>query len=202
MGVGFFYVILFGYVVGLNLTDALRTLSYEEVQDTIWALDKPLFFLWAFSVPIGTLLGVFGAFIYTGINKVYIGLTGLGFVCVVFIMTVLFTRFYMPLLFGIGGSLTLIFFFTIVWLWMKNYETLHNQNKIAAVFQLIGYLFFITATWFLCGEFAPLRFKAFENRDPPSPIEITVFLVLGWLFLFLSHYQSRKTSPPHISSPS
>lgn len=195
LGIGFLYVIIFASLAGLNLMHTLRTHSYEEVQNTIWAMNRPLFLLWAFSVPLGTLLGIIGAFVYTGIKKIYIGLTGFGFLCVVFAMTILFTRFYSPSLFGIGGSLILIFFFLIVWLWMRNYETLNNQEKIAAVFQLIGYLFFITASWFLCGEFGPLRLKAFEGRNPPSPIEIMVYLVLGWLFFFLSHYKSSKAPP-------
>ena len=110
-------------------------------------------------------------------------------------MTIFFTKYYYALFFGIGGSIILIFFFLLVWLWMRDYEALHNQDKTAAVFQLIGYLFFITASWFLCGEFAPLRLKAFVDRNPPSPIEIMVYLVLGWLFFFLSHYKSSKAPP-------
>jgi hypothetical protein len=158
-------------------------------------MDKPLFLLWAFSVPIGTLLGIIGAFVYTGIKKIYIGLTALGFLGIVLPMTMVFTRYYMPSLFGLGGSLILTFFFLTIWLWMRNYEALDHRQKIAAAFQFIGYLFFITASWFLCGEFAPLRLKAFEGRNPPSPIEIMVYLVLGWLFFLISQYQSGRTLP-------
>ena len=69
---------------------------------------------------------------------------------------------------GTGGSLILIIFGLNVWRWMRNFETLVNQQKKAAVFQSIGYLFFFTASWFLCGEFAPLYLKTFEDRNPPS----------------------------------
>ncbi|UCD73555.1 MAG: hypothetical protein JSW01_02645, partial [Candidatus Bathyarchaeota archaeon] len=72
----------------------------------------------------------------------------------------------------------------------KKYDVLNSQERIAASFQLIGYLFLMIATWFLCGETAPLRLLAFAGRSPPNPIEIMVYLILGWLFLFVSHYQS------------
>jgi len=107
-------------------------------------------------------------------------------------MTGVFTRYYAPPLFGIGGGVILIMFPVIVWQWMRTYDTLTNQEKLAAAFQLLGYLFFFAASWFLCGEFAPLRLKAFAERKPPSPIEIMVYLLLGWLFIVLSHYTSRK----------
>ena len=195
LGVGFLNVIIFSSLASVSLLDTLRTHSLEEVQNTIWAMDRPLFILWAFSVPLGALLGITGAFIYAGIQKIYIGLTGIGFIAIVLPMTIFFTKYYSAPLFGIGGSIILIFFFLLVWLWMRDYEALQNQDKTAAVFQLIGYLFFITASWFLCGEFAPLRLKAFLDRNPPSPIEIMVYLVLGWLFFFLSHYKSSKAPP-------
>lgn len=193
--IGFSYAILFSILAGFDLVHTLRTHSLAEVQRTIWAMDKPLFRLWAFSVPIGTLLGIMGAFVYSGIKKKHIGLTAIGFLCIVFFMTFRFSRFYSPLVFGLGGGILLILFFLTVWQWMRNYKALDHRAKTAALFQFIGYLFFITSAWFLCGEFAPLRLKAFEGRDPSSPIEIMVYLVLGWLCLFLSHYQSRKTLP-------
>jgi len=34
--------------------------------------------------------------------------------------------------------------------------------------------------------------KAFEGDPPSTPIHVMIFLVLGWLFLFLNHYKSRK----------
>ncbi len=34
--------------------------------------------------------------------------------------------------------------------------------------------------------------KAFEGQPAPSPMNIMIFFVLGWLFLFLSHYKSRQ----------
>jgi hypothetical protein len=44
--------------------------------------------------------------------------------------------------------------------------------------------------WFLCGETGKLHLKAFAGDPAPSPIEIMVFLVLGWLLVLLGEHKS------------
>lgn len=193
MGFGLLMTLLVAIVGTASLMQTLSTVTPQELKTTIWAPGKPLFLLWAILIPVGMVLGVIGALIYAEIKKRYLVLVGVGYLFVVIPMMIVFTRFYYGLLFGIGGSIILITFCAIVWIWMKNYRSISMQGKLGSVFQLIGYLFFITASWFLCGEFAPLRLKAFEGRNPPSPIEIIVYLALGWLFIFLSHYQSNRS---------
>lgn len=61
-------------------------------------MDKPLFLLWAVSVPIGVILGISEAFVFAGIKKKTMILTGLGYLCVVLPMMVVFTRVYHPAL--------------------------------------------------------------------------------------------------------
>lgn len=193
LALGFLYGIALGVFGSASYLRLLQsTESLAEVQQTVWAMDRPLFMLWGFSVPVGALLAVLGAFFYTGIRKAYFGLIAIGFLLVVLPMTMVFTRFYAPAAFGIGGSLIIVLFFALVWFWMRNTAALGPSARLAAVLQLVGYLFFVTASWFLCGEFAPLRVQAFANRGPPSPIEIMVYLVLGWLFLVLGHYAAGR----------
>jgi hypothetical protein len=57
---------------------------------------------------------------------------------------------------------------------------------------MVGYLFWINASWFLCGETGKLHLKAFEGDPAPSPIEIMVFLVLGWLFVMVGEYKAAR----------
>jgi hypothetical protein len=75
---------------------------------------------------------------------------------------------------------------------MKKYADLDIQEKIAGSFKLIGYIFWINASWFLCGETAKMHLKAFEGQSPPSPIEIIVFLVLGWIFVLIGDYKEMR----------
>jgi hypothetical protein len=37
-----------------------------------------------------------------------------------------------------------------------------------------------------------MHLKAFEGRSPPVPIEIMVFLVLGWLFVLVGDYKAMR----------
>jgi len=99
---------------------------------------------------------------------------------------------HMPPLFGIGGTLILLFFFGILWFWAKERMALKDSFKTAADFKLVGYVFLLLAAWFTCGQTSMPFLKAFEAVPTPSPIYIMIYWVLGWLFLFLSHYKLRK----------
>ena len=50
----------------------------------------------------------------------------------------------------------------------------------------------LIASWFTCGLGGQLIAQAFEGSDNTPPLHIMIFFVLGWIFLFLSHYQARK----------
>lgn len=99
---------------------------------------------------------------------------------------------HIPLLFGIGGTLILLFFIGILCLWAKEHKALKGAPPTAAVFKLVGYLFMLIAAWFTCGIASQPFLKALEGEAPSSPILVIIFLVLGWLFLFLGYYKSRQ----------
>jgi hypothetical protein len=187
--VGTLYAVVFAGIASWNLTHKLRTLSSEELGSSVWSLDGPMFGLWALSVPLGCLLAGIGVLLYVKVRVSFIWLASIGYLIVVILMTFIFGAKYFPPLFGIGGCLILIIFFSIVSLWKKEYAALSIQEKAAGSFKLIGYLFWMNASWFLCGEFGSLHQKAFEGRSAPSPIEILVYLVLGWLFLLVGDYK-------------
>jgi cytochrome bd-type quinol oxidase subunit 2 len=99
---------------------------------------------------------------------------------------------HFPLLFGIGGSLILLLFLGSAWLWAKERAALEGSAAAAADLKLVGYIFLLIAVWFTCGALSWPFLKAFEGQEPSTPLHIMLFFVLGWLFLFLSHYRSRK----------
>ena len=190
--VGLLIAIALAGIVGRSLYHNLRTLTMEELNATIWAMDGPLFRLWAFSVPLGSVLAGIGAFVYVKTRPAFSWLTAIGVLGAVIVMVMVWSRVYNSTLFGIGGIIILVSFFAIVWVWMKKYAGLDIQEKIAGSFKLIGYLFWINASWFLCGETAKMHLKVFEGSSPPSPIEIIVFLVLGWLFVLIGDYREMR----------
>jgi len=190
--IGVILAVAFAGVIGRSLYHNLRTLTGEELDTTIWALDKPIFLLWAFSITMGSILAGIGAFVYVRTKPAFSWVTAVGVLAAVLVMNLVWSRVYNATLFGFGGVIILVIFFTIVWIWMKKYAMLDMQIKIAGSFKLIGYLFWINASWFLCGETAKMHLKVFEGSPAPSPIEIMVFLVLGWFFEMIGDYKEMR----------
>ena len=187
--VGLLIAVAFAAIGTRGLMHNLRILTMEENNATIWADGSPLFIFWALSVTLGTLLAGIGAFTYVKTQPVFSWLTGLGILGAVFAMVMVWSRVYNSTLFGIGGILILASFFAIVWVWMRKYDALDIREKTAGSFKLIGYLFWINASWFLCGETAKMHLRAFEGSPAPSPIEI---MVLGWIFVLIGDYKEMR----------
>jgi len=190
--IGVLIVVAMAGIGTFSLMNNLRTLTAEELDATIWALGDPLFILWALSVALGSVLAGIGAFIYVKTKPAFSWLTAIGVLGAVILMVMVWSKVYNSILFGIGGFIILVSFFLIVWTWMKKYSDLDIKEKIAGSFKLIGYIFWINASWFLCGETAKMHLKAFEGQSPPSPIEIIVFLVLGWIFVLIGDYKEMR----------
>lgn len=190
--VGLLIAVAFAGFIGQSLYHKLRILTAEELDATIWTLGGPLQMLWGFSVTLGSLLAGIGAFVYVKTKPAFPWLTGIGVLSAVIVMVMVWSRVYNSALFGIGGIIILVSFFAIVWIWMKRYAELDSNEKTAGSFKLVGYIFWINASWFLCGETAKMHLKVFEGAPAPSPIEIMVFLVLGWIFVLLGDYKSRQ----------
>ena len=170
----------------------LRSLTMAENNLTIWADGGPLWIAWALSVTLGSLLAGIGAFMYVKTKAAFSWLTAVGILGAVVAMVMVWSRYYNATLFGIGGTIILIAFFASVWVWMQKYAALDMPAKIAGSFKLIGYLFWINTSWFLCGETAKMHLKTFEGAAPPVPIEIMAFLVLGWLFVLIGDYREMR----------
>ena len=190
--IGLLIAVAFAGIIGRSLYHNLRTLTSAELAATIWAVDGPLFSIWALSITIGSIIAGVGAFIYVKTKPIFPWFTGIGVFGAVVAMVMVWGRIYNSTLFGIGGIIILLSFFGIIWMWMKKYAGLDMQAKIAGSFKLIGYIFWINASWFLCGESAKLHLKAFEGGSVPSPIEIMAFLVVGWIFILIGDYKEMQ----------
>ena len=170
----------------------MRNFTPEEINQTIWAIGGPLFILSGIAIPLGALLAGIGILLYSGAKRVTVLFFGIGIFLVIIVSmnNGLFGHF--PLLFGIGGTLILVSFTGILWLWAKERMSLKGSSAAASDFKLVGYVFMLIAAWFICGLGSIPFWKAFEGQPQTSPIHIMILLLLGWLFLFLSHYKSRK----------
>ena len=168
--------------------------SKVQISEITGVMDKVVYFLWAFSAPIASILAGIGVLLYVQAKGSRIVLFAIG-IFLVFLFAGFFLRApgltvpHYPPLFGLIGGLILVLFLGVLWFWAKKRATLEGLAKTAAEFKLVSYVFFLLATWQLCGTFSAL----FKRSDLRSPIDIMIYLLLGWLFLFLGHYKAAKT---------
>ena len=158
------------------------------------------FFLWAFSVPLGAILMGTGALIQAKAKRSHIAVFAIGLILAVFSFNIIVTGFLMatdahfPALFGVAGALMLLLFLAITWFWADRRRTLADAEKPAADLQLVGIVFFLMATWFMCAAFSTQFSEDLRSFTPRSPVVVLIYLVLGWLFMFLSQYKAREVS--------
>lgn len=119
-------------------------LDPDNLPETIWNYPALCFAVWAFSVPLGIIIAATGILIHVKANRNTILKFGLGTLgAYVFISFANGPMPHIPILFGIGGTLILLFYFLILW---KNAHKLkENATKLA------GYTFLIIGFWFSCG---------------------------------------------------
>jgi len=134
-----------------------------------------------------------GLLLYSGVKRSTVWKFGIGIFLGVIISLLIGLWGHFPPLYAIGGTLILLSFFGILWLWAKERTALQGQSATAADLKLAGYVFMLIAAWYTCGIAGPQWVEAFVDQPPMmEPITVMIFFVLGWLFLFLGHYQSRK----------
>jgi len=171
----------------------LRSLTMEEINQTIWAYTGPLQLLYGISIPLGAIAAGVGIFLYAGAKGSTVWKVGMGLFITLFIsFLTLVLNVYSAPVFGIGGSLILLSFIGIAWLWATERLALKGSPTIAVDFRLVGYVFMLMAAWFLCAKAAEGFVKGLEGLPTMSMMNILILLAMGWVFLFLSHYKSHQ----------
>lgn len=190
-----------GYVGSWWMVPTYRTLSPEQIRETIWTADGALFLLWSLAIPVGAVIASIGLLLYARARGSRIWLFGVGVVLLFLLVAFLPMSGYYPPFFGISGGLILAFFLLTLWFWAKRRTQLDGTAATAADFRLVSYLFFLAGMWYLCGVLGPPNYllntekvQQFGSLQSAQTLAMQVFiyLVLGWLFTFLSQYKSRQ----------
>ena len=165
----------------------------EEINQTIWSFTGPIYLLYGISVPLGAIVCGIGILLYTGAKGSTIWKVGLGsFIIFVFSFVTLALNIYYPPLFAVGGTVILLLFIGMLWLRGKEHLARKGSFTAAAIYKLVGYIFMVSAAWFLCGKAAEGFVIGFDGLPIASMMNILILLLMGWVFLFLSDYKSRN----------
>ena len=146
------WAILWGVIVGIPASSTMNALTWDELNQTMWAPagPGPLFLLWGvFGATLGALVAGIGLLLYSGAKGSTVWKFGIGIVLAFIAAMVMSSMGYFPPLFGIGGSLILLLFFGMLWLWAKERKALKGSSTAAADFRLAGYVSMLMATWFI-----------------------------------------------------
>ena len=103
--------------------------------------------------------------------------------------------------FGITGFVLTLLFLGIVWYWMKYGAVEEGEMKTAANLKMLGYMFLISAVWFMCGVLGPpgsalrpemvLKYGTLDTAIFTAYM-LMVFLLVGFLLIFLGQRKACK----------
>jgi hypothetical protein len=187
------WAIGWGIIGSVFVDSAFKNLTMDELNQTMWAPEGIWTMMWGlFGVPLAAIVAMIGILLYAGAKVSKALICGIGVFLAVFAGMTAGNLGHIPVLFGIGGTLILLFFLGILRLWAKERMALEEKSTTATDLLLVGYVFMLIAAWFICGIASQPFLKALDEQSPSTPIHVLIFLVLGWLFLFLGHSKSRK----------
>ena len=180
--IGVLWAVIMGLIVSLDPGYVCR-LDGDNLPTSLWSYPALCFIAWAFSVPFGFMIAALGILMHAGTKRITVLKFGSGVIgAYLFIIIANGPVPHVPVLFGIGGTLIMLFYFLILW---KNAASLKEN-----VYKLAGYTFLVTGFWFTCGlgsrQYQPMLGAG------ESPIDIMTFFVLAMFFFWLSESKSGK----------
>ena len=195
------FMVGMGFAASWWVVPTYRNLAPAQISETIWAGNSLLFLIWALSTPLGAVLACVGLLIHTRSKVSHIWLFGVGVTLLLVVIGFLPISGYYPPVFGIGGGVVMSLFLITLWFWTKRRPLLEGSARTAADFQLVGYVFFVVALWYLCGLLGPpayllntdkvQQFGSLQGAQAQA-VKIFIYFILGWLFTFLSQYKSAQ----------
>ena len=102
-----------------------------------------------FGATLGAIVAGIGILLYSGAKASTVWNLGIG-VFLAYIIVVFFIPQlgHIHALFAIGGTLIVLFFMGIAWLWAKERMALKGASTTATDLELVGYVFILMAAWF------------------------------------------------------
>jgi hypothetical protein len=194
------YLVLPGYLSSLEAGRSTVETASQAVP--VWKIIRYL--VWAYSFKLGVFFVGVGALLRTSIPRTRFWLVVSGGIVYLLLAYVPIPGPY-SLFFGVGGSLITVLLVLILMRWADERDRLEDFERTSADFRLMGYFFFAMATYNLCPLLGVKAFGLYPEKMVRFGLQaeaasfasrIMIELVLGWLFIFLSHCGRPRTSAP------
>jgi hypothetical protein len=202
IGITLFWLGIIGVIVLQALTwiqgPIHRVHTAEELIGTPHAISGALFSIRNLGGS-GLALSLIGVFLATGRKESYFGLVGFLPSLATFLMYWEPSQ-HIPALFGTGGTVILLSYFGILWLWNRTYAAYEGLARTGNQIQLLGYSFLVSTGLLLCMYFGNPKQPALADLAIPSGESINLTLSLGMLLLFVGHYLVARSSKDAATS--
>jgi hypothetical protein len=182
--IGVLLAVIIGLIVSVD-PGYVCQLDADNLPSTVWSYPALCFISWGYSVPLGFMVAAIGILMFANANRKTVLKFGLGMIgAYLFIVFANGPMPHVPVLFGIGGTLIMLFYFLLLWKNAARFK--ENAYKLAA------YTFLVTSFWFTCGLGSRQYQPALGAGE--SPIDIMTFFVLAMFFFWLSESKTSKAS--------
>lgn len=196
--IGALYMVLMGFLLSWWYVPAIMEVGFNNLP-----FPGVLTLFWSLSAPLGAVLVAIGAALYAQVERTRILYLIVGSLLIFALPAFFAPKEPVSVLFGIDGGLIALFFIGLFWNWATQRSTLSGNQKTGSDLQMVGYIFFLMAAWWLCGLLgAPtftLRPDLMEKYNTLSGAAsmgslISILLVLGWAFIFWGQRKTLQTT--------
>jgi hypothetical protein len=161
--VGVIWGLGWGIAGSFWLKSYTSVMTFEELEQSIWAGTGILSILWGFGPPLAALAGGVGLLLHASAKRSTVWRFGIGvFFTLILTFAIGQMGHHYPL-YPIVATLILLFFFGVLWFWAKERAALQGWSAAAADLTLVGYVFMLMGVWFTCGVVGRHYAKAFAD---------------------------------------
>jgi len=148
--IGIVWTVAWETVAVVKILPLMHSLTLDEFNQTVWALNGPLMSLRGMSMPLGAIVAGIGILLYSNTKGSTVWKVGIGlFIVLITSLVAMGLNFYSAPLFGIGGSLIFLSFIGILWSLAKERIALKDSSTTALDFKLVGYVFMLMAAFYI-----------------------------------------------------
>lgn len=195
-GIGALYMLLVGFLLSWWYVPAIKEVGFDNLP-----FHGTLTLFWSLSAPLGAVLVAIGAALYARVERTRILFLVIGSVIIFALPAIFAPGEPISALFGIDGGLIVLFFLGLFWNWARGRTALSKTQRLASDLQMVGYIFFLMAAWWLCGllgaptfTLRPALLEKYGTLTGAASMGslISILLVLGWAFTFLGQRMALR----------